>query len=206
VSNFKIGICLLTYNCVNELKDCLESVDKFYPVIVIDGKWKDFPDNHPTSIDGTLELAESYSNVVTILSPNGTEVDNRNLSCEYAGKYDCDVVIILDSDERLDLPNGLDNFYQSLERMIIQNPQDIGFKTAFESKKRGGVSFPCRIYLNPKHIRYRDKHNKIYYKNKEMRYFSSKLCPNIIIHEDQTHRTEGRLQNMSRRNIVNPEH
>ncbi len=200
-----IGICLLTYNCVDELKDCLESVGKFYPVIVIDGKWKDFEGDHPTSTDGTLDLVESYSNVVTILSPNGSEADNRNLSLEYATNYNCDAVIILDSDERLVLPNGIWAFYRSLDRKIRENPQDLGFKITFESKKRGGTSFKRRIYLNPKELNYRGSRDIIYSKDSELRHHCPEICPNIMIVEDQSYRTEGRLKKMVERYVKCPD-
>ena len=198
----RIAIGTLTYNCKAELKRFLDSCTDFYPVIVIDGKWSDFDDGLSSyrSTDGTLELAESYSNVILVESPNKKEFENRNILMQTAGKFDCDIIIDVDSDECIDLPNGYDAFIQSLKRVIEQNPNGLGFKTAFESKKRGGVSFPVRIYRHPMFIRYRTKHNEFYFVNRDVRKNSKKLCPNIIIWETKKYRTEEREVVMKVRN------
>ena len=206
MSNFKISVGILSYNCVKEIEQTLESTTKFYPVFVVDGRWKDFKGDSIYSTDGTIELAESYSNIILFQKGNNLEPQNRNEYMIQSGKWRCDAVIILDSDEILELPNGYKSFIQSLERIINRYPNEMGFRISFESKSSGGVSFPCRLILNPGFSRYRDVHNKIYFMDKEILSSSKKLCPNIIINENKSFRSEQREKDMKERNYANPRH
>ena len=201
----KIGVGVLTYNCVTELKRCLDSLTDFYPVFVIDGRWKDFPGETKNSNDGTIDLAESYSNVITVLSGDKLEPFNRNLTCIHTGKFGCDVLFIVDSDETVDLPNGYNAFANSLERMIRMYPDDLGFSTWFDSTKNA-TGQSRRMMLNPMFVRYRDRHNKMYFLDKEVWAYTKHMCPNVIIHENKTNRTKERELTMRTRNLANPKH
>jgi len=198
----KISVGTLSYNCKDELKTLLESCKEFEMVIIIDGKWSDFDDGLDvfSSNDGTVELAKSYPNVILIESPNKKEFENRNLLMRTAGKLGCNVIIDIDSDEYIELPNGYNAFCQSLRRMTQENPHDLGFRVAVEAKRHGGVSFPGRISLNPTFIRFRKKHNEFYFLNQDIRKNTHKLCPNIIIQENREYRTEKRDEVMQIRN------
>jgi hypothetical protein len=206
IISLKIGVATLTYNCKEELESTLESTTPFYPVIIIDGKWEDFMGDTINSNDGTLDLVESYSNTVLIQSGNKSETFNRNLSCRYAGRFGCDVVIILDSDEAISFPNGYEAFEKSLKRCIQQYPDSLGFRVTVHSKRHGGVEFSHRILLNPSFVRYQNQHNKIFFMDKEIKHHSSILCPNIDIIENRESRTEERLAKMLYRNKSNPIH
>ena len=91
---------IITYNDFPLIKDCVESViDKVDKIIVIDGKYADFPEGSGFSTDGTIEYLESVDKVKLIMTSGLTEIDKRNLYLEPLTEND--TVINLDSDEVL---------------------------------------------------------------------------------------------------------
>jgi hypothetical protein len=54
-------------------------------MIVIDGKFKYFEDDHDISIDNSREVVESFPNAAYYCYPNLTEIDKRNKYLEIAG-------------------------------------------------------------------------------------------------------------------------
>lgn len=89
--------CIITYNDMPLIKECVESlnVDR---LIVVDGRYKDFPGDNPYSTDGTLEYLYSKGAEV-INAANLAEVDKRNIYLK--DLKDGDTVINLDADEVL---------------------------------------------------------------------------------------------------------
>ena len=101
----KLIATIITYNDYPLIRDCIESViDKVDKVIVIDGKFKDFPGQWQNSTDGTLEYL-SKLDIDLILTYNSDEVDKRNGYLEQL--EDGDICLNIDADEVLvgNIPN-----------------------------------------------------------------------------------------------------
>ena len=96
--------CIITYNDMPLVKDCIESIqDKVDRIIVIDGKYRDFPGEENYSTDGTLEYLNSLD-VEILFSYGLDEVEKRN--CYLNELKDGDICLNIDADEVLigDIP------------------------------------------------------------------------------------------------------
>jgi len=95
---------IITYNDWPLIKDCIESViNKVDRIVVIDGRYRDFPGQGWESTDGTLEYL-SRLNIDLISSLNADEIGKRN---SYLYQLtDGDICLNIDADEVLitDLP------------------------------------------------------------------------------------------------------
>jgi glycosyltransferase involved in cell wall biosynthesis len=91
---------IITYNDMPLVQDCIKSIiDKVDRIVVVDGKYTDFPGDCFYSTDGTLEYLESLDKVELVLMGGATEVEKRN--AYFSKCHDGDVIINLDSDEVL---------------------------------------------------------------------------------------------------------
>lgn len=94
---------IITYNDWPLIKNCIESIqNKVDKIIVIDGKFKDFPGNSNYSTDGTLEYLKDKISVTLIGSLD--EVEKRNMYLNQLKEGD--ICLNLDADEILvgDIP------------------------------------------------------------------------------------------------------
>jgi hypothetical protein len=184
-----------------ELKRCLDSIESFFPVILIDGKWKDYPSEITTSIIEVDEIIDNYSNIIHIKSPNLTEAQNRN---KYL-KFDMDYMIILDTDEYLEFPLGFEFFLRGLDDMFRNKSELCAFAHA-ESEQNGGYVRMPRIIKHPNILHYGIKHNELLIGKKNVLKYPLNAPRGLIIHHDKTLRTENRKEKMINRNKNNPIH
>jgi len=202
LGNRKLAIGTVAFQCESEIDRMLDSTNGIFPVIVSYGKWKDFKGENRE--DKTPDIIDSYSNTVFVNSRGLLEPQARNQYLITAGKMGADVIIILDSDEYLEFPLGLEFFKRQLERMIESHPDHLAFGVTFEYGKNG-TSFTPRIIMNPAFTRYRDRHNQMYFMNKEV-LGNCKIVAGIVIHEDKKFRNKDRELKMRERNLSNPIH
>jgi len=98
-----IVACIITYNDIETIKDCIGSIEnKVDKIIVVDGKFRDFPGSSKLSngyADGYLFDLQCRRKIELIRAPNYHEVEKRNLylSC----LQDDDICLNLDADEIL---------------------------------------------------------------------------------------------------------
>lgn len=190
-----------------ELELCLDSVSEFFPVIVISGKWSDMNHQQNRNIPEADELIDSYSNIIHIESLNHLEPFNRNLYMIQAGKMGCNTMLILDSDESAEFPLGVEFFDEQLSRLKEKHPNHLGFSVIHQSARHGGICFTPRVILNPAFTRYRDRHNQMYFMDREvLSWDSSKLVGGIILNETKDFRSDKRKLIMRERNLRNPLH
>ena len=92
--------CIITYNDWPLIKDCVDSITgKVDKIIIVDGKFKDFPGDDKVSTDGTIKYLSGLDNVELIITTDLNEVEKRNV---YIGCLDDgDTVLNLDADEVL---------------------------------------------------------------------------------------------------------
>jgi hypothetical protein len=82
------------------LQRCLSSIQAYIDLIIaIDGRFKQFEDDHDLSIDNSRKVVESFPNAIYYCYPNLTEIEKRNKYLEIAGSRDIDFLLVIDSDE-----------------------------------------------------------------------------------------------------------
>ena len=202
MGNRKLAIGTVAYQCEEEIYRMLDSTAGFFPVIVSYGKWKDFKGEDRNDL--TPEIIDNFSNAVWVDSTGLLEPQARNQYMIMAGKFGCDCVIILDTDEYLEFPLGIEFFKRQLDRIAEKYPDDLSFCVTFEDSKKG-TSFTPRIIMNPMFTRYRDRHNQLYFLDKEV-LGNQRLVGGIVIHQNKNFRTKDREQRMRERNLANPVH
>lgn len=94
---------VITYNDIETIETCIDSVkDKVDRIVIIDGKYRDFPGRYDFSTDGTIEyisrVAGDYKLTFRSIA-RFDEVTKRNMYFQYIS--DGDVVLNLDADEVL---------------------------------------------------------------------------------------------------------
>ena len=98
---------MITYNDWPLVKQAVESViDKVDQMIIVDGRYRDFPGKHFLSTDGTKEYLDSINGgkIRVVYAANFDEVGKRNI---YLSRIrDGDTVLNIDTDEVLitDIP------------------------------------------------------------------------------------------------------
>ena len=75
----------------------------------------------------TPEIIDNFSNAVWVDSTGLLEPQARNQYMVQAGKFGCDCIIILDTDEYLEFPLGIEFFKRQLDRIADKNPNDLSF-------------------------------------------------------------------------------
>jgi len=89
---------IITYNDWPLIKSTIESIkDKVDKIIVIDGRYRDFPGKCNTSTDGTLEYLNTIDNARVICVAGFNELGKRNEYLKHV--KDGDTIINIDSDE-----------------------------------------------------------------------------------------------------------
>jgi hypothetical protein len=82
------------------LQRCISSIQASVDLIIaIDGRFKNFEDDHDLSGDNSRKVVESFPNAVYYCYPNLTEIDKRNKYLEIAGSKEMDFLLVIDSDE-----------------------------------------------------------------------------------------------------------
>jgi len=91
---------IITYNDWPLIKDCIESViDKVDKIVVIDGKFRDFPGSSDISTDGTLKYLSGFLSIELDFTYNVDEIAKRN---SYLHELkDGDICLNIDADEVL---------------------------------------------------------------------------------------------------------
>lgn len=100
---------MITFNDMPLIKNAIESIyNKVEKIIVVDGKYKDFPDftGQLYSTDGTIEYLAEIDKVELRFGANLYESEKRNLY--FKGIEDGTKVLVLDADEIVE--NEIDDF------------------------------------------------------------------------------------------------
>jgi len=152
---------LITYNDIETIKDCIESIEgKVDKIIVVDGKFKDFPGEENISTDGTLECLDSFPKIEILFTYGLDEVDKRN---NYLNELkDGDICLNLDADE-------------ILEGEIPELTTDIGIIQVGEQGDRRRHRRTNRFFRYRKGLHYWGRHTLILDENNKMFAFLDKV-------------------------------
>ena len=98
--NKGIAAGIISFDDERGLQRCMDSIHEYMDlIIVIDGKFRYFEDDHEISSDNSRDVAESFSNSVYCSYPNLTEIEKGNKYLEFAGDKNMDFLLVIDSDE-----------------------------------------------------------------------------------------------------------
>ena len=90
--------CMITYNDMPVIKDSIRSIyDQVERIVVVDGRYKDFPGDSWLSDDGTFEYLQSLDKITMIAGSSYLENEKRNLYLTQID--DGQAVLVLDADE-----------------------------------------------------------------------------------------------------------
>ncbi len=92
---------IITYNDIETIEECIKSIEnKVDRIIVIDGKFKDFPGVDEISTDGTLTVLVNHPMIEIFMLSGMTEVAKRNYPFNFV--EDGDLILSIDADEILE--------------------------------------------------------------------------------------------------------
>jgi hypothetical protein len=146
--------CIISYDDYPLIKKCVESIiDQVDRLIIVDGRYRDFPGSSMTSTGDTKEYLNEINGgkVQVIYAGNLTEVDKRNIYLEQVS--DGDIILNLDADEVL-----VGNI-KPLEK-------DFGIVEFYINKHRDVRA--SRFFKYREGMRYRLVHFTLYYNNKQV--------------------------------------
>lgn len=184
-----------------ELDACLESLQVFDKVIVVNGKWNDFEGINPLSTEQARNTIDSFPNTMRIDSPNMPEWHNRNLCVRAAASLCYDKIIYIDTDEFVELKGTVKEYEESLnlgEKKSFQvNYYDVG---------RGGHCKMTRGLTDLDKISIEKQHNRWIYGDKNVFRDPAPPTESLLVITDKSYRTKSRQERMKRRNRENPIH
>jgi hypothetical protein len=165
----RLAAGIVSFDDERGLRRCLKSIhDHVDLMIVIDGKFRYFEDDHDISIDNSREVVESFSNSVYCCWPNLTEIDKRNKYLEFAGEMNVEFLLVIDSDEFAVIDK--EEFLYNLEKLR-------NLKMTNGSHDGGGNTDVYGIKIFEKHIEkpnyIRERYiERLFYKPGKLRYQS----------------------------------
>src|SRR5262245_24563763 len=168
--NKRIAAGIISFDDERGLQRCMDSIHEYVDlIIVIDGKFRYFEDDHEISSDNSRDVVESFSNSVYCSYPNLTEIEKRNKYLEFAGDKNMDFLLVIDSDEfavvnEMDFQLNLDKLRNSKinsGRRDGDNPEVYGvkiFEKHFEKPNFIRERYIERMFYKPGKLRYQSIH------------------------------------------------
>jgi glycosyltransferase involved in cell wall biosynthesis len=145
--------CVITYNDMPLIAECINSlIGKVDRIIVIDGRYRDFPGQGWDSTDGTLEYLSSLD-IDLISSVNADEVGKRNSYLDQLS--DGDICLNLDSDE-------------ILKGSIPELTADFGIIDLADGHSKHVQKRATRFFKYRDGMKYANVHYTLYYNNRQI--------------------------------------
>jgi hypothetical protein len=169
-ANRRIAAGIISFDDEKGLQRCMNSIHEYVDLmIVIDGKFRYFEDDHEISSDNSRDVVESFSNSAYCCYPNLTEIEKRNKYLEFAGDKNMDFLLVIDSDEfavvnEVDFLFNLDKLRNSKinsGRRDGDNPDVYGvkiFEKHFEKPNFIRERYIERMFYKPGKLRYQSIH------------------------------------------------
>jgi hypothetical protein len=194
------------------LQRCLSSIQGYVDIIIaIDGRFKQFQEDHDLSEDNSRKVVESFPNAIYYCYPNLTEIEKRNKYLEIAGNKGIDFLLVIDSDEYaiIDTKEFSKNLAKIKEHKtcshddskIEDTPEVYGikiFEKHFEKPDYIRERYIERIFYKPAKLRYKFIHCNIVdldnpSKNFTTRKYTSEIS-GIVLYNDDDLRSNHYLQ------------
>jgi hypothetical protein len=98
--NIEIAAGIVSFDDERGLRRCMNSIYDYVDLmIIIDGKFRHFEEDHDISRDNSRDVVESFSNSIYCCYPNLTEIEKRNKYLEFADDNNIEFLLVIDSDE-----------------------------------------------------------------------------------------------------------
>ena len=208
--NRRIAAGIVSFDDERGLRRCMNSIHDFVDLmIVIDGKFRYFEDDHDISSDNSRDVVESFSNSAYSCYPNLTEIEKRNKYLEFAGDKNIDFLLVIDSDEfavinEEEFLSNLDklrNSKMNSKRRDEDSPDVYGvkiFEKHFEKPNSIRERYIERIFYKPGKLRYQSIHCNLVDINNPTRNFTtgkySSEIHGITLYNDDDLRTNHYLE------------
>ncbi len=154
------GICLYEKS-LSSIKRCIESIKKYVDVILaIDGRFDHFPDQILHSSEEVRSYLLSIQNLV-LVDYLGSEIEKRQKYCDLCKEFECEYLLIIDSDEYILEGGDWAKFREN-------------FSACNESTNVYGIRF---AYAAPVHMD-TTPYPRLWYKPYEMQYIKHNLWKN----------------------------
>jgi len=180
-------VTIITYNDWPLIKDCIESVyDKADSIIVVDGRYRDFPGKEWLSNDGTWEYLNSLDKITLIAGSRSTEYEKRNYYLMQCSEGD--IVLNLDADEVL----------------VGEFPQisaDWGIIKLYDGPSRHVKKRASRLFRYREGMQYRNVHFTLYWQGRQINKLDRVIDPDtsVQIVEDSYIEHNWHLRSQTRR-------
>ncbi len=208
--NMRIAAGIISFDDERGLQRCMNSIHEYVDLmIVIDGKFRYFEDDHEISSDNSRDVVESFSNSAYYCYPNLTEIEKRNKYLEFAGDKNMDFLLVIDSDEfavvnEADFLFNLDKLRNSKINSGCRdgdNPDVYGvkiFEKHFEKPNFIRERYIERMFSKPGKLRYQSIHCNLVDINNPSRNFTtgkySSELHGITLYNDDDLRTNHYLE------------
>ena len=182
--SMRIGAGIVSFDDERGLRRCMNSIHDYVDLMmVIDGKFRYFEDDHDISSDNSRDVVESFSNSAYYCYPNLTEIEKRNKYLEFAGDQGIEFLLVIDSDEfavinkaefLLHLDNVRNLKINSGYRGDITDVYGIKiFEKHFEKPNSIRERYIERIFYKPGNLRYQSIHCNLVDVNNPARNFTT---------------------------------
>jgi hypothetical protein len=168
--NKGIAAGIISFDDERGLQRCMDSIHEYMDlIIVIDGKFRYFEDDHEISSDNSRDAVESFSNSVYCSYPNLTEIEKGNKYLEFAGDKNMDLFLVIDSDEfavvnEVDFLLNLDKLHNSKINSGRRDGDNLDvfgvkiFEKHFEKPNFIRERYIERMFYKPGKLRYQSIH------------------------------------------------
>jgi glycosyltransferase involved in cell wall biosynthesis len=157
--------CIVVYNDIKLLPDCLKSLERADRIIIVDGAYKEYPHEKPYSTDGTIELIKKLArndkriDLIECKKAWKDEIEKRN-ACFQGTKGDW--YLIIDSDEVLGGKTVEQTGITPLRQFLETSDADC-VEMPIYSPFEGGYDRAPRVFRHRDNISYRYTHYLIFY-------------------------------------------
>jgi len=165
----KIGVGVSFYQCKDELDRCLKSLQEADVVYAIDGKYISYGDRNRLGLsdDGSRDICKNYKNVKLYDMGNRWQIYKRNKYLTEAGKDNCDILLVVDSDVWLE--GNWQEFRKNLDEIVSE---DNGYRYLMlhfnQKQERIYEQKAGRIFFRPELLHYAKTHGSIWIGNRRI--------------------------------------
>jgi len=185
----------------------MPTIQDFDYNIFIDGSWPDWGTSD-LSNDGSRAIIASWEKSRIIDMPQRMPRDKYQRILEECGLLEIDYLVIIDSDEYIKQPFNYKQFKNEIES--IEKKYEIqSFKFSMEYYDSGNlyVHEPSyRILYNPALGEYGERHNELWYKNREVFSDWSGEIKSLVLVHDKRYKTPEYVKARHEWNTNHPTH
>lgn len=156
----RIIACVIFYDEVSLLPECLESLKSVDEIRMVDGVYADFPHEKPFSTDGSIEVIESYAEKglpITLIRTEDAWPDEPTKRSAYFSEDPGDWYFIIDADERAVFNETAGASFEDL-RAFLATTESASVTTDVVRPGETDVQKSERFFRHKPGIRYQNTH------------------------------------------------